>query len=429
MSYILKVLFIDQKFGGSEVGGAFKSNYAIINELKKNPEFEILVFTRFSNPTKSKNLRTKRIRPELISPMKRLNSLISLLRIYRYFGFFPILREIRKWKPDIIIVQRDFTFATVLAGFIKKTPVINIVRDAMEFCPKHIDIINVSSNCSSRRTRKFCWNCIDRWRTLRIILADKPNGWNYTFKSCFYTIYYKYRYFIIKLYCFILRFAALHIVASPLMKELVSKNVSSNRILVKKITPIEYSGVKISNNKIDEEVLRKIEKYDIKILYVIPRHEGGSKGYPFVEKMLDILPKEWLVIVSGIVFEELQQYDNVVNIKKIPISNLYYLYKIANLTIVPSIYTEAFGRVILESIINKTPVIISPQCGAKYLFEDNDYVKIVPLKVELWFKEIKNLLENPIVIPDDDIAVSKKDFSPEECANEIIELIKKITKK
>ena len=169
-----------------------------------------------------------------------------------------------------------------------------------------------------------------------------------------------------------------------------------------------------------------MEKSDKILLFVIPRNEGGSKGYPFIKLLLNKLPEDYLMLVVGTIIEGLKDYPNVINIGKIPTNNLYYLYKKANLTLVPSIYTEAFGRVILESLINKTPIFASPQCGANYLFKNKDYVRILPLKVKLWLEESETFFREPIIIPEDEIKRIVSMFTPKVCADQMIKLIKKL---
>ena len=421
----MKILFIDQNFDATNIGGAFKSNYAIINELIKNPDSDISVLASKSDHIKRNNFIAKQITPILKTPVKKLNTLIKYLKINQYFSIISILKEIKRFKPEFIIVQRDLTFSAILAGFLKKVPVINIIRDGMGFCPKSIDTKGFK-NCTSLLTKKECWECIDRWRTVRILLRDKPKGSNKTLLSAFYTIYYKIQFFITKLYLLILKHAYINIVASPLMKELVNKRLKNNRTLIRKITPVDNSKIKKSTNKIDKEILKKIESSDKIILFVIPRNEGGSKGYPFVEKLLNTSLNDYIFVVVGTLIDELKKYKNVVNIGKIPANNLYYLYERAKITIAPSIYTEAFGRIVLESVINKTPVLVSPQTGANYFFRDKQYVKILPLKTNVWISEIKNILANPITISDDEVKIIENTFSSEECANEIKNLIKRI---
>jgi len=390
----------------------------------KYPEYSISVLATNSPYFKGKRFSAKPVYPKLRTPFNKLNSLIKNLKVNQYFSFFSILREIKRFKPEVIIVQRDLTFSAMLAGLLKKIPVINIIRDGMSLCPKDIDTRGFK-NCSSVLSRNECWKCIEKWRTLRILLDDKPKGFNRTLGSALYTVYYKFKYFFTKLYLNLVNLTCINVVASPLMRDLVKKRIKNSRITLRKITPIDDSNIYKKYDKINEFTLKKIENSSKKILFVIPRNEGGSKGYPFVKKLINKLPQNTLLIVVGTLIEELKNYKNVVNIGKIPTDNLYYLYEKVDLTIIPSIYTEAFGRVVLESIINNTPVIVSPQTGAKYLFKDKDYVKVLPLNTNIWAEEIKKMLDNPIEIPKDEIKIIEDKFSSYECVSDIINLLKK----
>ena len=421
----MKILFIDQNFDATNIGGAFKSNYAIIKEFIKNPMLEVSVLATKARNLRNNNFSVKQITPILNSPSKKINSLIKMFKINQYFNLLPIFKEVKRFKPNVIIVQRDNTFSALLTGFLLKVPVINIIRDAMEFCPKNIDTKGFR-NCSIKLSKKECWECIHRWRTLRMFFEDKPKGSHKTLRSSFYTIYYKVQYFFTKIKLSLMKYAYVNVVASPLMKELVEKRVKSNRILIKKITPIDKVSISITSINLSKAVIEKIEHSRKIILFIIPRNEGGSKGYPFVKKLLKRFPKDYLILIIGTIIKELKNYQNVININKIPTNNLYYLYQKADLTLVPSIYTEAFGRVVLESIINKTPVIISPQTGANFLFKNKNFVKILPLKPEIWLKGIEKILKNPVNILEEDVKDIENMFSPQNCAKDIMNLMKKI---
>jgi len=387
----------------------------------KYPEYNISVLATNSPYFKGKRFSAKPVYPKLRTPFNKLNSLIKNLKVNQYFSFFSIIREIKRFKPEVIIVQRDLTFSAMLAGLLKKIPVINIIRDGMSLCPKDIDTRGFK-NCSSVLSRNECWKCIEKWRTLRILLSDKPKGFNRTLGTALYTVYYKFKYFFTKFYLNLAKFTCINVVASPIMRDLVKKRIKNTRITVRKITPVDDSNIIKKYDKIDKFTLKKIENSGKRILFVIPRNEGGSKGYPFVKKLINKLPQNTLLIVVGTLIEELKNYKN----GKIPTDNLYYLYERVDLTIIPSIYTEAFGRVVLESIINNTPVIVSPQTGAKYLFKDKDYVKVLPLNVNIWAEEIEKILDNPIEIPKDEINIIENKFSSHECVSDIINVLKKI---
>ncbi|MFX1444099.1 MAG: glycosyltransferase [Promethearchaeota archaeon] len=419
----MRLLYIDHNFDVTSIGGAFKSSYAIISEFSKNSENKILVLAENTMNISQKNLEIRQLPLILRMPSRKLNYFINLLKFNIYLNFFTILRSIKKFKPDFIIVQRELSLPTILAGFFKKVPVVNIIRDAMWFCPKYIDIRKGFENCDEKVSRNVCWNCINRWRTFRIALLDKPKGSEHSLQAIFSTIYYKINYYITRVYFFLCKLAHLNIVASPLMKKIILKRNGRIQILIRDITPIDDSKFQIKTDKLNKYAIERIENAHKIILFVIPRNEGGSKGYPFVNILLKKLPKEILVVVVGAELKDLSTYSNVLNLSKMPTSNLYYLYRKANITIVPSIYTEAFGRVVLESIINGTPVITSPQCGANYVFRNKPYVKVIPLKTEFWIKEINNLINKPIQIQEKEITCLERRFSPQKCAKGILDIL------
>ncbi|KKL68155.1 hypothetical protein LCGC14_2127820, partial [marine sediment metagenome] len=98
----------------------------------------------------------------------------------------------------------------------------------------------------------------------------------------------------------------------------------------------------------------------------------------------------------------------------------------SKITLVPSFFTEAFGRIIPESIINKTPVITSPQCGANQFFKEKDFLRIVPLKLSLWIKAIEEIIQNPPIITDNDISQISKQFSLEKSKKDFMKIIKEV---
>ena len=298
----------------------------------------------------------------------------------------------------------------------------------MELCPKYIDILEGYINCTGKLNRKKCWNCILKWQELKLIYEDKSPNLSRSIKSNFYMLFYKLRYYLVKIYIALLNRSAINIVASPLMKKYVTVKTKNKQILVKKITPINRSKAE-SDLELEEHFLKRLDDYDKLILYIIPRSEGGSKGYPFVKNLIPKLPNNYGILIVGVELEELKKFRNVINIGKIRTKELEYLYRKADLTIVPSIYTEAFGRVVIESIINDTPVIISPQCGASYIFKNKEYVIVLQLKEDLWATKIKDMIEKPRSIPQEDLRKIENMFSPKNCAEEVISLLKKLKKR
>ena len=100
------------------------------------------------------------------------------------------------------------------------------------------------------------------------------------------------------------------------------------------------------------------------------------------------------------------------------------LFQNSKITLVPTFCTEAFGRVIIESIINNTPVISSPNCGANSFFKNKDYLAVVPLKNSLWINKINEFIENPPEITINDINSLYKQFSLSKSKRDFSDLIK-----
>ena len=59
--------------------------------------------------------------------------------------------------------------------------------------------------------------------------------------------------------------AYVNVVASPLMKDLALKRIKSKRISVRKITPIDKTGIYASNDTISKKILEQMEKSKFKM--------------------------------------------------------------------------------------------------------------------------------------------------------------------
>ena len=117
-------------------------------------------------------------------------------------------------------------------------------------------------------TKKQCWECINKWYTLKLYFEDKQIKTNKTLIFNFYTISYKIQYIITKLYFSIIKYAFINVVASPQMKELVEKRIHNKRILVRKITPIDGSQIKTSTEELNKKIIEIIENSDKIILFI-----------------------------------------------------------------------------------------------------------------------------------------------------------------
>lgn len=387
---MIRVLVVSVRYGKDFTGGAATSFMNIIESLKKDKNLKIKIFSRSTT-----NLIKKFLDP---------------LGISYYLYFFKIYSSIKSFKPDIIITQSRIAFSAIFAAKLAKIPIVALIRDTSDVCPKHIDIIKYGIACKGLESMDICYKCIDLWRSLRVLIKNKPRGWQHTIFGITSNIIYKLRFFSIKLNLKILNKADRVVVASELMKDILSNNIDKNLVKIINITPIKKS---LSTNQLKKNQL----------LFVIPSFEASHKGLDFIRRLSESILMVYKILIVGgkLPLSELNiSSSRIINYGHVSKNELDSIYQQSKITLVPSFCTEAFGRIIIESISKNTPVISSPNCGANSSFKNKDFLAVIPLKISLWMNKINEFIEHPpeITIGDIDslyeqfsLFKSKKDFS------------------
>jgi len=385
-----KVLIVSVRYGKESKGGAATSFMNIINGLKKDQNLNIKIFSRSTT-----NLIKKFLDP---------------LGISYYLYLYKIYSAIKSFKPNIIITQSRITFSAIVAAKLAKIPIVALIRDTSDVCPKQIDIIKYGIACLGLESREICYKCIDFWRSLRVLIKNKPHGWQHTIPAITSNIIYKLRFFSIKLNLKLLNKADRVVIASELMKNILSNHIDKDKMKIINITPIKRS--------LSTDSIRKNQ-----LLFVIPSFEASHKGLDFISRLSKLIPIDYKILIVGgkLPLSELGlSSSKIINYGQVSKTELDSIYQQSKITLVPTFCNEAFGRVIIESIGNKTPVISSPNCGANSSFKNKDFLAVVPLKISLWINKINELIENPPEITIIDInslyeqfslSKSKKDFS------------------
>jgi glycosyltransferase involved in cell wall biosynthesis len=396
---MIKILAVSFPYDKTSPGGAAKSFLNIIEGLKEQKNFKV---NRIS-------LDNRKFRRKFTNPFG-----------IAFYLFIPkIIRAINKVKPNIILTQTGAAFPTIVGGLIKKVPVINIIRDPHLICPKYVDIIDYGKACPNLIDRSTCYKCIDKWKTLRVLIGNRPKGWQNSIEATLSSLNYKIRYFFCKLNIFLFNHSTVNLVASELMKSFLSTTIKKEKIEIINITPIK--NLDFYQSPIKEKIL----------LFIIPRYEPSHKGLDFILRLVNYIPRNYkIAIVGGVISpdkmrgkeEKILNYDHLIGNK------LREIYQKAQLTLVPSFYTEAFGRIIIESLLNGTPVIASPNCGANKYFKNSDFLKVLPLNLPLWAKTIKQMIENPYNIKEEDIQSIIENFSINRSKQDFARIIKKFAK-
>ena len=384
----MKILII----AGNIKGGASKSITNIVNNLKNIKTIQIKTMTQ-----------------------KFRNKLLKSIGLDSYILVPKIIKNILKFNPDIIITQDDIAFPTILISNLKNIPIIHIVRSTVDFCPKYVNIVGYGKACKGISNRKECFNCINKWRTLRILIGNRPKGSEHSIRTSLVSILYKIRYFICSFNIYLTKKANINIVASKLMIKYFSNKINQNKFKIINITPIQKEIIGIEPKK----------KH---LLFIRTEYETSHKGFDFIKRLSKLIPKQyWIIVVGGDSFGEEKDYPNIINLNYISSKEVFNeVLSESMITLVPTFCTEAFGRIIPESLVNKTPVISSPQCGANQYFNDNYSLRVIPLKLDLWIKEIEDIILSPPFINNKKISQIFRQFSLEKNKNDFIKTIKEI---
>jgi len=373
-------------------GGASKSITNIVNSLRDIKNVQIKILTQ-----------------------KLRNKFLKSLDLDAYVLVPRIIKDISKFKPDIIITQDRVALPAILIARIKKIPIIYIIRSPTEFCPKYVDVVEYGKSCSGINKRKQCFKCINRWRTLRILIGNRPKGTEYSIKTSLLNIFYKIRYFICLFNLYLMDKANVTLVASTLMKKYFSYKINQDKIKVINITPIR----KYTN----KGNLKKNQ-----LIFIRTHYNASHKGIDFILRLSKFIPEDYKILTVGGCKDDWKgEEPKIVNLEFVSSKKLLNeMFAGSKITLVPSFFTEAFGRIIPESITNKTPVITSPQCGANQFFKEKDFLKVIPLKLSLWIKAIEEIIQNPPIITDNDISQISKQFSLEKSKKDFVKIIKEV---
>ncbi|MFX0132109.1 MAG: glycosyltransferase [Candidatus Hodarchaeota archaeon] len=338
------------------------------------------------------------------------NRNLPFLEITNYIYFFKIIKTIKKFKPDIILTQRTIAFPSILCSLVTKVPIINIVRDLTHFCPKRMNIIAYGKSCNLNINKNQCFDCINKWRTLRILIGNKRETYLDSFSAILHNIFYKIRYYFCRFNYWLLNKAKLNLVASDLMIRKLH-NVDYSKIKTAKIIPFKTVNKRFN----------KTEKSNY-LLFVSPFYDGSGKGKDFIKRLSKQLPENLRILNVGKEIEE----KNIIDLGYVSKNDLDFIYQKSKATLVPSFHTESFGRVILESIFNNTPVICSSDCGVLEYIHHNSYAYQIPIDVMSWISIIKKLANENYQIKTDVNSHLFAEFSVESCIRDLLEKIEEV---
>ena len=336
----MKIVVFNTLYYPYQIGGAEKSvktlseeffnlgNEVLVITLGEKDNFlsfngvQIQVYKLENNywPYNKKESKDKKIIEKLqwhikdISNKKYNNNLINILNSF---------------KPDIIFTNNLSGFSTHIWNIAKNLniKIVHTLRDYYLQCPKTTKFKN-GKNCTN-----ICLDC----KLLSRI--KKKNSHNISF---------------------------LIGISNYILEDHKSKGFFSE--IPQKVI---YNGFKTISNNVNYKK-RALEN----ITFGFIGQLNQTKGIELLLKSFSKLENlSWRLIIAGKInknyLEYLQEINNSVRIEYVGYIDSASFFEMIDVLVVPSLWNEPFGRVVLESIINKKPVIASNMGGIKELLSKN----------------------------------------------------------
>lgn len=263
-----------------------------------------------------------------------------------------ILKVFDQFKPEILFSNNLSGFSTRIWDLAKlyDIKIVHTIRDYYLQCPKSTKYKN-SRNCDS-----LCLDC----KALTTIKKNKSNKIDY----------------VIGISDFVLQ---------DHLKKGYFKNVS-NKVI--------YNGFKFN---FEPEEIKFLNDKEVTFGFIgqINKEKGIEellKGFIDLENR-----NNWKLLIAGHIGEEyfknLKKINNSSKIAYLGYTDSNQFFKKIDVLIVPSLWNEPFGRVVLEAMIKNKLVITSRVGGIKEVMVNNQILTFDPKKQEL-FELIKYVLNN-----------------------------------
>jgi len=189
----------------------------------------------------------------------------------------------------------------------------------------------------------------------------------------------------------------------------VSKSLKNSLIvdagLKKKNITVIYNGISIKNKKkfkIEKKI--NIKKNSVGIFGRIEHRKGHHLLLSSWKKIQEKIPNSYLYIVGDGNNEYVKKIKNLIKKEKLNyekiiwinyLNNITNILKKINLVVVPSIQFESFGRIAVEAMALKKPLVTSNFGGLKEVNINNKTGYVINVNnISLLSKKIINLLNN-----------------------------------
>ncbi|MHA1747936.1 MAG: glycosyltransferase [Promethearchaeota archaeon] len=340
------------------------------------------------------------------------------------------LKVANKYKPDIIISQLYSSYPAIILGKIINRPVIVMIRDIASICPNKTGILNTGKNCVNFYDFKSCLSCFFKWKSISNPISSSPN--KNKFSSIKKIIYVIQNIFRTSISLKLLKNNKYNWVASNIILKLMRLKISN--VEKKNIIPVKIQNNNSMNilkdKNIKSNILGNASHHDELILLLsLPALHNYHKGSNFImEEVLPKIKRPYKLYIAG-GFKTREKSDDIIILGKISNEKMINFIKESDIILVPSVWYEAFGRIVLEGIFQDKNVIISPNVGIKEFIGDLPKVKEIPLIGEQWADFINEFRKESNVHDREQYLATMKrlmKFSPKSVARSFLRDVKTI---
>lgn len=168
---------------------------------------------------------------------------------------------------------------------------------------------------------------------------------------------------------------------------------------VKRIGNVSHVVVPICNQYCSDR--RKLRQYGKKVRIGFLANKSEHKGYYNLIEVLNLLYKENFDFCLNIYFSEQSEKIGYVE-EHLPYkrNELCEVYEQNDLIVVPSIWKETFGFVVLEALSFGVPVLVSENVGAKIILEQSEkpFGKIYGIENKQLYLSLKQILSDSNIL-------------------------------
>ncbi|MEX2437097.1 MAG: glycosyltransferase family 4 protein [Candidatus Paceibacterota bacterium] len=374
----MKIVFLQDDFPPQSFGGAGISTHELAVEMK-NAGHEVFVITTCRKESEAGELDYHGLKVfKIVSDYhQRWRAYVSLYNPLVVRQVKQILKEV---KPDVVHANNIHGYLSYYSLKVAKQYAKGVVftaRDAMAF------------NYAKLNTERYLKN-LDPRTTWRDHLRQAGRRWN------------PLRNLLIRHY---LRYADRVFAISKSLQEALTQNGFSNVEMI-------HNGIDVHGWDIDSATITRFRRqYNLLDKRVIlfggrlSEAKGGAKAVEALAQIVKEVPDTVLLIVGTV-----DEYAKVMKIraKKLGIENhliftgwvereeIKVAYAVSYVVLMPSIYLDTFGRVNIEAMASKKPVVGTCYGGTPEIVVDGVTGYIVnPLHPEEIAEKSIDLLKNP----------------------------------